>query len=115
MYDNQTNSNTVSGEIIKILDKKSKYGNIYFDVHFKLIDTGSFYRSCIYTLCRNYSNWKDFLQVGNILSDLKLITKYGKLFIDADSFPVLIRSGNPNIQSFKTERNERKILQGSLF
>jgi len=105
----------MKAEIIKIIEKESKYGSIYLDVQFKMIDTGSFYRSCIYKACRNFSNWINLLQVGNILSNLNLITKYGKLFIDADSFPVLIRSGIPDIASFKPLQNQKKIFQGSLF
>lgn len=89
-------SDTVSGEIIRIFKKKSKYGNIYYDVHFKLLNTGSFYRSCIYPECRNFSNWETLLSVGNILKDLELFySKSGKLMINADSWPVLIRKANP--------------------
>ena len=106
---------TVSGEIIKRLEKESKYGSNYFDVQFKLLESGSFYRSCIYTACRNYSNWKDFLEAGNVLSNLKLITIYGKLFIDADSSPVLIRKGNPEIKQMKPIYRKTEILQMQMF
>lgn len=111
---------TVSGEIIKVLKKDSKYGNVYYDVQFKLLETGSFYRSCIYTACRNFSNWNDLLIVGNVLSRLRLIEKYGKIFIDADSFPILMRKGGPEvIHDFrlirKAMRKEPVILQMELF
>lgn len=118
MQHNKLNCETVSGEIIEILEKESKYGSTYFDVHFKMINTGSFYRSCVYTECRNYSNWKNLLHVGNILSNLKLITKYGKLFIDADSCPLLMRSGNPlikhKLKSVRNNRNDFTWIQGVL-
>ncbi len=95
MQKNQISNSTVSGEIIKILEKESKYGDIYFDIHFRLLKTGSFYRSCIYPYCRNFSNWTGLLSIGNVLSNLELIWKKGRLFIDADSIPLLIRKGKP--------------------
>jgi len=106
----------VSGEIIRILKKESKYGNDYYDVQFKLLQTGSFLRSCIYTGCRNFTNWKNLLQVGNILSNLKLIDKFGRVFVDADSIPNLIKRGDPGInQELRHIRKQNEILQGSLF
>lgn len=113
----------INGEIIKIIEKKSKYGNIYFDVQFKLLGTGSFYRCCVYTQCRNFIRWENKLKVGNILSNLDLITKYGKTFIDADSFPELvceypssIEKLNDKLSSFGNSiRKVKKQLQESLF
>lgn len=115
MKNSQVIQATVSGEIIKILKKESKYGNTYFDVQFKLLNTGSFYRSCVYTSCRNFSNWDSLLKVGNMLSNLKLITIYGKLFVDADSFPVLIRKANPEIKQLKPIYRKKEVLQMELF
>jgi cytidylate kinase len=105
----------MQGEIIKILEKKSKYGSDYFDVHFKLLESGSFYRSCIYTACRNYSHWKDFLKIGNVFSNLNLTLKYGKYFIDADCKPELIRNGNTEILKVNPIKKQNHNLQMSLF
>ncbi len=106
----------VEGEIIKILTKKSKYGDIYYDVHFRLQESGSFVRSCVYTRCRNYRNWIGLLKVGNILENLQLFeTKFHKLFVDADSFPLLVRKGNPEIKENLKPIKKSKSHQNSLF
>ena len=83
------NNETVSGKIIKVLDRKSKYGKNYFDVLFQMTATGSYLRSCIYTECRNYERWEDLLEVGNVIGGLELIYIEKRLFVDADSYPFL--------------------------
>lgn len=105
----------MNGEIIRIIEKESKYGKIYFDVLFKMEKTGSCFRSCIYTGCRNFTNWKDLLKVGNILKNLELIWKFGKLFIDADSFPELIRKGNPEYSQYTKPKRKNLEVQEVLF
>lgn len=115
MSSNQNNSSLVSGELIKILPKKSNFGSLYYDCLFKMVLTGSCFRSCIYTKCRNFENWKNYLEVGNILGNLKLISKYKKLFVDADSFSVLIRKANPEIKEIKPVYGRKKLFKWRYF
>lgn len=106
----------MTGEIIKILEKESKFGKDYYDCLFKMKDTGSFLRSCIYTGCRNFANWKELLKVGNVISNLKLIDRFGRVFVDADSQPILLRKGNPGINNeLRPIRKQNEFLQGKLF
>jgi len=107
---------TCNGEIIKILEKTSKLGGIYYDVLFKT-QTGNHYRSCIYRKCRNFVNWVGFLKVGNLFANLNLINKFGKTFIDADSKFIFLKRGNPEATpDMKPIKNKLPtILQESLF
>lgn len=106
----------MQGELIRVIEKQSKYGKEYFDCLFKMKNTGSFIRSCIYSGCRNFANWKNILQIGNVFSGLQIIEKYGKLFIDADSIPILIRQGDPGInQELRPGKKQDNFSQGALF
>ena len=70
-------------KIIKIQRKMSRYGGYFFYVFFKSLENKSYY-SCIYPKMRNYTRWKKVLDVGIMLTGLKLVP--GKLkLIDADS------------------------------
>lgn len=114
---NSNQANAVTGEIIKSLKKHSKYGGIYYDVHFKLLITGNFYRSCVYMDSRNFVNWKHLLKVGNILENLQFMeTKYHIVFIDTDSMPYLLRKANADIVEFRHKVTKPiNVLQEGLF
>lgn len=119
---NSNQADTVTGEITKILKKESRYGGTYYDVHFRIIPSGNFYRSCVYENCKNFNQWQHLLKVGNILENLQLIeTKYHKVFVDADSLPVLSRQASPDelqekLMSFGNSiRKVKTQLQESLF
>lgn len=109
----------VTAEVRKVLylDSKEGKGGKYFDVMFRLNKSGSYYRSCIYEHCRNFRNWKGFLEPGYILGNLKLLQhKSGKLFVDADSLPKLIQVPYSIIKSNRDQMaKQTKDIQQSLF
>lgn len=70
-------------EIIKISKKQSRYGGFFYLVCFKSLE-GKSYISYIYKSMRNYKRWRKVLNVGTILSGLKVL-KTRKNIIDADS------------------------------
>ena len=73
----------MTAEIIKIQKKKSRYGGYFYYVFFKSL-TGKSYYSCVYERMRNFARWKKILDVGVVLSGLRLSNTKPNL-IDADS------------------------------
>jgi len=73
----------MTAEIIKITKQRSRYGGELYLVCFKSL-TGKSYISYLSPKFRNFSRWKKILDVGVVLSGLKLSSK-GKSLIDADS------------------------------
>ncbi len=73
----------MTASIIKIQKKRSRYGGFFYYVFFKSL-MGESYYTCVYEKMRNFSRWKRILDVGVVLSGLKLYSK-GKNLIDADS------------------------------
>ncbi len=108
-------SSPVTAEIIRITKKPSKFGGIFYDVIFRFEQSRNCYRGCIYEDCRNFVNWRGLLNVGNILKNLDLIPKYGKLIVDADSQPLLIRAGSQETKPFvksKLDLTREKLKTG---
>ena len=70
--------------IIKIQKKSSRYGGFFFYVFFKSVDNKKSYYSCLYPKMRNFARWKQVMDVGVTLSNLKLCKDKTNL-IDADS------------------------------
>jgi len=77
-------------EIIKISKQRSKFGGDVYLVCFKSL-TGKSYISYIAPKFRNFARWKKVLDVGVILSGLKLSKKKPNL-IDADSRFVVVEN-----------------------
>lgn len=75
--------------LIRTSSMPSKKGGTLWYAFFKGED-GKSYRSCIWDRCRNFSNWKSFLDSKDISLDNLLKLKEG--FIDADSKPIKIES-----------------------
>jgi len=77
-------------KIIKINIINSKMGGKCYCVGFK-DDSKNFYISYIYPRCRNFARWKKVLDVGTVLSNLKL-WKPNRNIIDADSKFVVVEN-----------------------
>jgi hypothetical protein len=75
-------------KITKINIINSKMGGKCYCVNFK-DDSNKFYISYIYPRCRNFTRWKKVLDVGTVLSNLKL-WKANRNIIDADSKFVVV-------------------------
>lgn len=71
----------MTGEIIKIEEKKSKNGGKYYFILFRLED-GKTALTYLVPKHRNFKRWKPYLKVGTILENLRL--KNG--IVDGDSF-----------------------------
>ena len=69
--------------ICRITLGSSRNGGKVYTVLFK-DDTGKNFISYIYPKCRNFARWKHVLDVGTVLSNLKLWRK-DRNIIDADS------------------------------
>ena len=82
----------MQARIMKVDEKRSKYGGIFYYVFFKDTETGQSIRSCIDPKMGNYKRWHEFLAPGVVLGNLRTITRRdGSTLIDADSLPEFIR------------------------
>jgi len=79
----------MTGEIIKIHEKKmSRNGNVFIRVEFKMSD-GSWAKTDLCPDYRNFNRWKGLGLVGQILDNL---TMKSDKEVDADSSPVKINN-----------------------
>ena len=74
----------ITAKLIKLEKKASRYGGYFYYAFFKGSDDGKSYYSCLFPKMRNFSRWKKVLEIGTILSNLRLVKGKNKL-IDADS------------------------------
>jgi len=82
----------MEARIMKVDEKRSKYGGIFYYVFFKDLNSGKSLRSCIDPEMGNYKRWHEFLKPGTVLGNLRTITRRdGSVLVDADSLPEFIR------------------------
>lgn len=82
----------MEARIMKVDEKRSRYGGIFYYVFFKDTATGKSIKSCIDPKMGNYKRWQEFLAPGIVLGNLRVITRRnGSTLIDADSLPEFIR------------------------
>lgn len=70
--------------------RRSRHGGFYQYVFFKEWLTGKSYRTCLSPGMGNFARWDGLLKEGNVLDNLRVITRGGNEIIDADSIPQLI-------------------------
>jgi len=78
-------------KILKVEQKKSKYGDFFHYVFFKEEETGKSFRTCIYQNMGNARHWDGLMEPGNVLGGLRTINRNGSRIVDADCIPQLIR------------------------
>ena len=97
----------MTAQITSYKTQQSKYGDTFYYVFFK-DDQGKSLRSCIYQNMRNFIKWKNVLQSGMVLSNLKLKRKG---LIDADSnFNIVgVKEFQKPVEKTKETKEEKKI------
>jgi len=97
----------MNAKILKITERPSNQGGIFYYVFFKS-DEGKSYRSCISSKMRNFKNWEQIIKRYTKGEELELsglfVTPQG--LIDADSKPVILES-----VSHEVEREIYKFVQ----
>ena len=82
----------MEARIMKVDEKRSRYGGNFYYVFFKDLSTGKSMRTCIDPKMGNYRRWHGFLEPGIVLGNLRtIIRRNGSELIDADSLPEFIR------------------------
>jgi hypothetical protein len=82
----------MKARIMKIEKHPSQYSGYFYYVFLKDLDTGKSYRTCVSTSNGNYQRWRDVLQVGIVLDNLRV---FQNKIIDADSQFNLVNDSTP--------------------